>query len=59
MHDEAATMDDHDAVDGLGDLRQEVTGDKDRLPLRGERPKEVPQPPHPLGIEAVGGLVQQ
>jgi hypothetical protein len=51
-------VDDHDLVDHLRHLRQVVAGDEHRLALGGEPPKEVAQPSHALGIEAVCRLVE-
>ena len=51
-------MDDHDVVDGLGDLREHVARDKDRPPLARERAQEVAEPADSLRVEAVGGLVE-
>ena len=58
MQHQPTSVDDHDAVDCLRDLRENVARDEDGPTLRGERAQELPQPPHPLGVEPVGGLVQ-
>ena len=51
-------MDDHDAIDGLGDLGEDVAGDEDRASLGRERAQEVPEPSDPGRIEAVRRLIE-
>lgn len=50
--------DDHDLVDGLLDLTQQVTRDQHRPAARGEVPEEATQPRDALGVEAVRRLVE-
>ena len=58
MGDQAATVDDHDLVDRLGDLGQEVAGDEHRPALVGQAADQAAQPVDALGVEAVGRLVE-
>ena len=51
-------MDDHDLVDGLGDLCQHMARDEDRPTFPGEPAQEVPKPTDPLRVEPVRGLVE-
>ncbi len=51
-------MDDHDLVDGLGDLGEHVARHEDRPTVCGERAQEVAEPADSLRVEAVGGLVE-
>ena len=53
-----AAMDDHDLVDGLSNLREDVARDEDRAPLRRERAQKVAEPADALRIEAVRRLVE-
>jgi len=51
--------DDHDSVDGLLNLSEQVAGDQNRAALiMGEVPQEVTQPLDAFGVKAVGGLVE-
>ena len=56
--DQAAPVDDHDVVHGLGDLGQEVAGDEDRAALVSQAAEQAAQPPDTLRVQAVGGLVE-
>ena len=56
--DQPAVVDDHDLVDGLGDLGQHVAREQHRAALGGQVAQEVAQPADALGVEAVGGLVE-
>lgn len=56
--DQPAGRQDHDLIDGLGDLGQQTTRDEHGASRRGEAAQVVPQTAEPFGIEAVGGLVQ-
>ena len=58
LHHEAPASDDHDVVDGLRDLGQQVARHDHRPAAVGERTEEAAQPVHALGVEAVGGLVE-
>ena len=58
LPDEPAAMDDHDLVDGLRDLREDVARDQDRPPLARERAEEVAKPADALRVEAVRRLVE-
>ena len=58
LDDELAAVDDQHLIDGLRDLREHVAGDQHRPLAGGEGAEEVAQPAHALGIEAVGGLVE-
>ena len=56
--DQPAVVDDHDLVDGLGDLREHVAGEQHGAPLGRQAAQEVAQPADALGVEPVGGLVE-
>ena len=56
--DQPALVEDHDVVDGLGDLGEQVAGHDDGASGVGLAAQEGPQPVHALGVEAVGGLVE-
>ena len=56
--DQPALVQDHDVVDGLGDLREQMTRHDDGAPGVGLAAQEGPQPVHALRVEAVGGLVE-
>ena len=51
-------MDDHDLVDDLLDLGQDVTRDEDRPPLRRKRAQKLAQPTDSLRVEPVRRLVE-
>jgi hypothetical protein len=51
-------VDDHDVVDGLGSLGQQVTGHQHRPALAGQLAQQVPHPPDPLGVQAVERFVE-
>ena len=53
-----AVVDDDHLVHGLRHLGQDMAGDQDRPALRRHRSQEIPQPPDPLRIEPVRGLVE-
>ena len=50
--------DDHHVVDGLCHFGQQVGGDQHGLALSGQVAHEVAEPGDPLGVQAVGGLVE-
>ena len=50
--------DDHDLVDQLLDLGQDVAGDQDGAALAGEVSQQLAHPGDALGVQAVGGLVK-
>jgi hypothetical protein len=56
--DELPTVDDHDVVDRLRHLREDVTRDENRPALPGERAEEVTEPADSLRVEAVRRLVE-
>jgi hypothetical protein len=56
--DEPALVEDHDVVDRLGDLGQQVARQHHRAAGVGLAAEEVPQPVDALGVEAVGGFVE-
>ena len=56
-HEPPVTDDEH-PVDGLGDLREDVTGDEHGAALCGQAAQEVTQPANALGVEPVGRLVE-
>ena len=56
--DVTATIDDHDVVDRVGDLGEEVAGHEHGPPLASEVDDEAPQPADPVGVEAVRRLVE-
>ncbi len=56
--DELAAVDDHDLVDDLLELGEDVAGEEDRPPLRGQRAKELAEPADPLRVEPVRRLVE-
>ena len=58
LPDEAAAVDDHDLVDGLRDLGEDVARDEDRPAPRRERAQEVAEPADPLRVETVRRLVE-
>jgi hypothetical protein len=59
LTDQPALGDDHDAVDGLLDLGQDVAGDQHRLALPGRQvAEELPEPVDAGRVQAVGRLVQ-
>src|SRR4029453_401634 len=58
LHDELAAMDDHDLVDDLLDLGEDVTRDEDRPPLRRKRAQELAKPTDSLWVEPVRRLVE-
>ena len=55
---ELPVRDDHGVVDGLGHLGQQVRRHQDGAPLAGQVAHEVAQPGDALGVESVGGLVE-
>ena len=55
--DPSVADDDHPVGDGL-DLGQQVRGEQHGAAAVGEVAQQSPHPAHPLGIEAVGGLVE-
>ena len=58
LGDDGALRDDHDVVGGLGDLGERVAGEQHGPALGGEAAQEVAQPADAIGVEAVGGLVE-
>src|SRR5215217_6125873 len=58
LPDEASARDDHNVVDGLCDLGEEMARHQNRSPVVGEGPKRPSQPSHTLGIEAIRRLVE-
>ena len=58
LRDSLAVRDDDDVVDGLLDLGQHVARDEQRAALRSEVAQEPAQPPDAVGVQAVGGLVE-
>src|SRR5829696_8181003 len=56
--DESAAGQDHDLVNGLGHLGQQMARDEHRASRRGVGAQELAQPADAFGVEAVGGLVQ-
>jgi hypothetical protein len=58
VRDQLSAVDDHDLVAQLGDLCEHVARDEHGSAAVGEGAQEVPQPPNPLGIEPVRGLVE-
>jgi hypothetical protein len=57
--DEVAASDDHEVIGHLGHLGQDVARHEDGAALLGEVHEEVADPADPLGVESVGGLVEQ
>ena len=55
---EPAPVDDHDLVDGLRDLGEDVARDEHRAALGRERAEEVAEPADPLRVEPVRRLVE-
>ena len=55
---EAAAVDDHDVIDGMGDLGEQVAGHDDGPAFGGQAAQQVTEPPHAGGVEAVRGLVE-
>jgi hypothetical protein len=51
-------LDHHHPVGGLGDLGQQVAGHQDRPALAAEAAQQLAQPSDALGIETVGGLIE-
>ena len=58
LRHQAAVVDDHDRVDRLRHLGEDVTRHEHRLAVGGERAQEVAQPAHALRVEAVRRLVE-
>ena len=58
LDDELAVVDDHNLVDGLSDLGEDMARDQDG-PLPGcEGAEEVAQPAYASGVESVGRFVE-
>jgi hypothetical protein len=58
LSDEPPPVQDDDAVDGLGDLGQDVARDQDGAPLVGQAAQQGAEPVDAFRVEAVGGLVE-
>jgi hypothetical protein len=58
LGDQPPTGDDHDLVDGLGDLGEDVAGDEHGAALVGQLAQQAAQPVNALGVQTVGRLVQ-
>jgi hypothetical protein len=58
LGDEPTPVQDDDAVDGLGDLGEDVAGNEDGPSLAGQAAQQGPQPVDAFGVEAVGGFVE-
>src|SRR5205814_6357219 len=52
------TIENHDVVDSLRDLGEDVARYEHAATLVCERPKELPQPSDAFGVEPIGRLVQ-
>jgi len=58
MGADAAGRDDHDVIDRVRDLRQQVAGDQDAVAVAHVVAKERPEPADAFRVESVGGLVE-
>ena len=57
-HDEPTSVDDHDVVDGLGDLRENVTRHQDSSSRRCELAEKLTKPMHALRVESIRRFVE-
>ena len=57
-HDEPTSFDDHDVVDGLGDLRENVTRHQDSSSRRCEVTEKLTEPVHALRVESIRRFVE-
>ena len=57
-HDEPTSVDDHDVVDGLGDLCENVTRHQYRSSRRRKLAEKLTKPMHALGVESVRRFVE-
>src|SRR5699024_1821700 len=58
IRDEAAPGDDDEVVGRFGHLREQMTGDEDRAPLRRQVAHEMADPRHALRVEPVDRFVE-
>ena len=58
LDDQPAAVDDHDPIDGLGDLRQMVAGDEHRLPSAANARRKSRSQRTPSGSSPLAGLVE-